>query len=148
MFGLFKKKEMTEEEAQEKIEKIKAEINAALKDKREKEERYRKAVIDEIKRLLNEADDDIIDAVFNCAAYNYLFCGLNNKMSLLYNKPTLGVCDSNLFTSSMKYMFDLYLNWRNEYDIFLNNCIMKAIKEIRKERKTKNEPTKEETSSS
>lgn len=135
MFGLFKKKEMTEEEALKKIDEMKAAIKKSKQENQKKEQHERNLVINEIKRLLCETDDDILDAVFNQAAYIYLVNGLDDKMSLLYKKPILGFSEQNLFSSTIKYMFDLYLNWKKEYNIFLNKCVMEAIRQIRKERK-------------
>ena len=148
MFGLFKKKEITEEEAQKRIEEMEAEIKGALAKKQEKEEREKRLMVNEIKRLLGEADDDILESIFNQAAYVYLVCGIDGRMSSLYGKPTLSFTEINLFSSTVKYMFDLYLDWKKEYNIFLNKCIMEAIKQIRKERENKNESTENETSGS
>lgn len=111
---------------------MKAEIKKSLKKKKEKEEHEKILIVKEIKRLLCEADDDILEAVFNQSAYNYLIYGIDNTMSSLYNKPTLSCYNENLFSTTIKYMFDLYLDWKKEYNVFLNGCIMEAIKQIRK----------------
>lgn len=132
MFGLFKKKEITEEEVQKKIEELKEK----KKEFEEREEKKETFIVNHLKNILSEADDEVLNRMFDIAAYMYIISVSDYTMRRVNeDRPSLSFSESNLFSSTMKNMFDRYLNWKNNFDCKLNNCLMKAIKQIKADRK-------------